>query len=518
MNATNLPASCNCFCDMARKFIRTHWLSANPCKSAASLNACFSAAYSRSSRYSSLTPLPSVLGFLVFFMFPTLYGQSPARQSRILFLTYPSTVRTLYDMEQGTLFDVGGITDGITAGVDARKHRGLEIAALARINRKDGFYIVPSVTNPRPTKYKVKYSAEQPTCTCEDHTTRHCRCKHIYAVEYFRARELNPDGSTTITEAVTVTKTRKTYPQNWTAYNTAQTTEKATFQKLLADLCKGLVTPEQAGRGQRRLAMSDAVFSAVFKIYCTMSARRFTSDLCDAQAKGYIDKVPHFNSVLNYLESEELTPILLALIEKSSLPLRSVESQFAVDSTGFAYSRFTRWYDIKYNRFTSEQQWVKAHICTGTHTNVITAAEIHDRDAADAPQLPSLVATTAKNFDVQEVSADKGYTGQQNHEAIAAIGATPFIMFKENATGGIGGLFQKMFHYFQFNKESFLAHYHRRSNVESTMMMVKTKFGDSVRSKTEIAAKNEVLAKFLCHNICCVIQSMHELGIEANFM
>jgi hypothetical protein len=28
---------------------------------------------------------------------------------------------------------------------------------------------------------------------------------------------------------------------------------------------------------------------------------------------------------------------------------------------------------------------------------------------------------------------------------------------------------------------------------------------------------NEVLCKILCHNICCVIQSMYELGIEPTF-
>ena len=44
-------------------------------------------------------------------------------------------------------------------------------------------------------------------------------------------------------------------------------------------------------------------------------------------------------------------------------------------------------------------------------------------------------------------------------------------------------------------------------------MMVKSKFGDSVRSKSEVAAKNEVLCKILCHNICCLISAMYELGI-----
>jgi hypothetical protein len=35
--------------------------------------------------------------------------------------------------------------------------------------------------------------------------------------------------------------------------------------------------------------------------------------------------------------------------------------------------------------------------------------------------------------------------------------------------------------------------------------------------KTDVAMKNEVLCKFLCHNICCVIQSHCELGIEPIF-
>jgi transposase len=316
---------------------------------------------------------------------------------------------------------------------------------------------------------------------------------------------------------VTVTKHRKTYPQNWPAYNEAQTNEKREFQTLLHDLCKGIQSAPQEGRGQRRLPMSDAVFAAVFKIYANMSARRFTSDLCDAQAKGYIDKVPHFNSVLNALENPDLYPILLSMIEQTSLPLKSVESQFAVDSTGFAFCRFTRWYDIKYNRFTAEQQWVKAHICCGTKTNVVTAIEIHGRDANDGPILPALVDTTAKNFDMKEVSADKGYSSRLAHDAIAKVGAVPYIAFKGNTTGGVGGLFEKMYHFFQFKKDEFLAHYHRRSNVESTVMMIKAKFGDSVRSKTDVAARNEVLAKVLCHNICCLISAMYELGIEPVF-
>ena len=47
--------------------------------------------------------------------------------------------------------------------------------------------------------------------------------------------------------------------------------------------------------------------------------------------------------------------------------------------------------------------------------------------------------------------------------------------------------------------------------------MVKAKFGDAVRSRTDTAMKNEALCKFLCHNLCVVHQSHIELGIEPVF-
>ena len=39
----------------------------------------------------------------------------------------------------------------------------------------------------------------------------------------------------------------------------------------------------------------------------------------------------------------------------------------------------------------------------------------------------------------------------------------------------------------------------------------------SVRSKADVAMTNEVFCKLICHNICCLIQSQCELGVEATF-
>jgi transposase len=114
-----------------------------------------------------------------------------------------------------------------------------------------------------------------------------------------------------------------------------------------------------------------------------------------------------------------------------------------------------------------------------------------------------MIEATAKNFRVSEVSADKGYDGRLNTEAVMNMGAIPFIAFKSNATGSVGGAYQRMFHYFMYNREEFLQHYHKRSNVESTFSMMKRKFGDSLRSKTDVAMVNETVCKILCHNLGC---------------
>jgi hypothetical protein len=42
-------------------------------------------------------------------------------------------------------------------------------------------------------------------------------------------------------------------------------------------------------------------------------------------------------------------------------------------------------------------------------------------------------------------------------------------------------------------------------------------FGDTIRSKSPVAQRNEALLKVLCHNIVCVIHEVHESGALAMF-
>lgn len=324
-------------------------------------------------------------------------------------------------------------------------------------------------------------------------------------------------------------KVRKTYPQEWPAYNQAQTNEKARFLELLYGLCAGIQEPVQTF-GRPRLPFAEMLFCCVYKVYSSFSSRRFISDLQIARERGYVSKVPHFNSVSNYMEMESLTPYLHELIKESALPLKMVECDFAIDSSGFATNARQNWVDAKWSktrgmygapkRMINRLDWLKAHIMCGVKTNIITAVEITDAHGGDSPQFGPLVEATSKNFLMNEVSADKAYSSSKNLQLVLVKGAQPYIPFRSSTTGksaNATSVWKHMFGLYQNNRDWFMQHYHKRSNVESCFSMIKAKFGQRLRSKTSTAQKNELLCKILAHNICCLIQSIYELGVEPDF-
>jgi transposase len=222
--------------------------------------------------------------------------------------------------------------------------------------------------------------------------------------------------------------------------------------------------------------------------------------------------------VSNYLSSPELTDVLKELITASSLPLKAIETDFAVDSSGFSTSRFVRWFNKKYGREMDNREWVKAHLMCGVNTKVVTAVDISGWTAHDTNYFVPLVERTAAHFGIEEVSADKAYLSRKNMNAVEAVGGMPFIPFKSNTLEPTkAGAWTKMYHLFMYEREAFMEHYHNRSNIETAYSMIKGKFGSALRSKSDTGQINEALCKVLAHNICVLVQAIHTFNIEPLF-
>ena len=400
-------------------------------------------------------------------------------------------------------------------GDAGRQQRGLAIAALVPVTKTPVGYKVPSQSN--AGSYIVSMD-DEPYCSCPDFEKRGRACKHIVAVEFIIQREERPDGLVVETHTA-----RVTYKQDWAAYNAAQEHEREHFVRLLRDLCDTIEQPEGKGNGRPRLPLSDLVFAAGLKVYNTTSTRRSMTDIRDARANGLLDCSPSTAAIWRCMEDPALAPVLTGLIEASAAPLAAVEQDFAVDGTGFGSNTYSRWYSHKWKRPISEVQWVKAHAMCGVKTNIITAAAATAHDSHDSPFLAPFTAKTAERFTIAEVSGDKAYLSRANLHAVEAVGGTALIPFKVNSTARQGShhkrdsLWERAFHYFHFHRSEFLDRYHKRSNIETTFSMVKAKFGPAVRSKNPAAQVNEVLLKFLCHNIVVLVAAFYELGIAPVF-
>ena len=400
-------------------------------------------------------------------------------------------------------------------GDPGRQQRGLAIAALTRIEKHRLGYRVPSQSD--NGTYIVDPDADNPCCSCADFDTRQQPCKHVYAVQIAMRRE-DEDEADLLThdEPMAVP-----FRQSWANYNSAQEHEEEHFVRLLRVLCDLIPQPPQT-LGQPRLLVSDVVFAAGLKVYGMKSMRRSMTNVRDARDDGLMDRAPSRTSAQRYMGEPWLAPILRKLIEVSAYPLATVDAErdFAADSSGFGSKTYQRWVDKKWGpskRFqdVKEAVWAKCHLMCGVRTNIITAAEVTANESADAPHLPHLVETTARNFTMDGVMADKAYSSKRNLRAVDAVGATPYILFKKNTRPDPNDeLWTRLHHFFMFNQGAFLERYHLRSNAETTFHMVKAKFGAGIRAKTPDAMVNEVLLKLLCHNIVVLIHAMYDMGID----
>jgi hypothetical protein len=397
--------------------------------------------------------------------------------------------------------------------MDARERKGILIAQRGDVAEDDRSYLVRSESKPGH-EYRV-YFALKPVCGCDDFDRHGGYCKHIWAVHYAVIVESGGELPEVPDEEEVE---RETASRNWPAYHRAQVHEKRKLLLLLHDLCSGLTTPPPSRQGGRpRLPLSDIVFALVYKVYSKQAARQFTEDLQTAKENGLVTTAVHYNSLLNYLGDASLTPVLTALVEESAAPLSALErGDFAVDATGITVYRYRRWMVEREATEKEKRDWVKLNLICGVKTKVVAAVKVGDGVSNESPHLPGLIARTAKNFRVLRVMADGGYQSADNYAAIDEIGAVPFIPFEEGNRAGTG-LWARMYHFYHFRHAEFMRHFNKRSLVECVFSMIKKRFGEAVLARSDVAMKNEVLCKVICHNLCRVIHAMFDSGLEPEF-
>ena len=440
---------------------------------------------------------------------------------------------------------------------DKNKEQGLFIARTGEVVRlTEDSWSVSSSSGGK--SFSVDLGRQ--TCTCKPGMVLVEKCAHLYAVEFVlghiampdecddypdelsRSENLYPDydewnegrvysdntqpdegrvedaGGTQDTSATTNAH-RKTYPQNWPAYNKAQTSEAIDFPEILSRFVSAIPEPTQH-LGRPRIPRADKTFACVFKVYHCWSTRRISGLLKTPFDMEYIGCRPHFNVIIDWMQSPELTEILLYLITVSGLSLKDIEHTFAIDGTGLSTSRFFRWRSDRYRRNMKRREFIKVHAICGVETNIVTAAAVSGwtgKDSHDTNHFVPLLERTAKYYAVEHILADKAYLSRVNAEFAEMVGAVPVIPTKINTVitdpenTAWGRLVERN------QDESAFNRYFKRSNAESVYSMIERLFQKHIRTAHPVAQVNEALCKVLCHNIVVLIHERYKNGIKPDY-
>ena len=365
--------------------------------------------------------------------------------------------------------------------------------------------------------YSVRRELNGWSCSCPAASGSRS-CKHVTACQLLLEEE--PQDSTL------VARPRKTYRQDWAAYDLGQTEELPLVQQLLSDLA-GTV-PETAhstdAGGRPPVPIHDQLFGTVLKVWSGKSGRRAGGFYEDALTRGYLSGKPGRMTVQRFLNRQDATQVLSNLVTLSALPLAGLESGEAVapDSTGVQTTCFGAWREAKHGE-RRERRWLKVHAMVGTRTHVVIRAVVGEENSGDSPQFaPLLHWTMEAGFTPGSVVADRGYLSRENYRLATDLGLEAYIPFKSNSVARIRSksspsAWRKAYHLFQANREQFDRNYHRRSNVESVFSALKRKFGENVRSRNRVAQVNEVLCKIIAYNLTVVVHEMFENGIAPLF-
>ena len=245
------------------------------------------------------------------------------------------------------------------------------------------------------------------------------------------------------------------------------------------------------------------------------------TDIRRSYDENFLDVTPHNSTITRYLTKVDLTPVLKYLVALSAKPLAAVESQFAIDSTGFSSTTYARWFDHKWGKEVKKAQWVKAHILCGVKTHIITAADVSGPHDHDTNFLKGLLDQTAETFNVKTLSADKAYLFSEHFDALEALGGQLLVppkidtVLPNSPSDPVKTAWDRALHYFCYRQSEWFDLYHTRSQSETVMDMLKERYGEKILSKDPVAQTNEVLARVLAHNIYILIREAHFLGIES---
>lgn len=294
--------------------------------------------------------------------------------------------------------------------------------------------------------------------------------------------------------------------------------------RLLYELCMDYPDERLMSRrrGRTPWALRHMLFAVLLRSAVEKRSRSLRKHLRDAQASGFLPRdrtPPHPNKVLEYCGKSAVRSALEVLVYATAEPFEDFEHYFAIDSTDFDLPRPTPTVETEgASEPVRVEAKAKLHAVCGMRTGVFVAVNVTRGHAHDGPYFARLMEMTDDRFKIRGVYADNSYASDRNFRYVDFLGATPFIAFRDDATGeGSKRYYKKWLRVNRNDPERFERGQRRRRRIESAFNSLKSKHGDRVASRKWGRIEGEILAKVVCHNVRRVVFAAYDHGIKPGF-
>ena len=235
------------------------------------------------------------------------------------------------------------------------------------------------------------------------------------------------------------------------------------MEEALSALVDTLDEPERRG-SRAGLPLRDVLFGLIYKVGYQRSYRRAVSELRQAARGGLITigTVPAESTLRRYMSDPRVTPVLQRLVVTSSWPLTAVESGHDQDSVVFAASPHSR-----PEGSSNSLSGIRLHMLVGESTGVIRAVDV----------------------------AGEGRVPRKNSHSVSVPE---------------GAMWRTLSNGYDKNWKEYYA---SRRVIESAVANMKRRYGDRVRSKSDVGRVNELYCGIIAHNLTVLVYEMfHRKG------
>lgn len=296
------------------------------------------------------------------------------------------------------------------------------------------------------------------------------------------------------------------------------------------------------GTGRHAFPLRLMLLSNLIRFYNRYSLRRTAGLLELLRRVGYIEVVPKFGALGHFIASPAVTSMLEDLIYVTALPFQKLgRFRLAADGTGFSSSHYGdyrlehRHHDNrrgdaeqssradseetnvalkkeKQRKEVREQQWWRVVAVSEVDALAVLAVNVSSESVGEQTafkrMLPGLVA---RGWDVHSFRLDAGFDDTLLRDSMAEAGYDPMIPYRDGRVNAIPvrhvgkvrnpEALERMFHLFALQDAELKREYGSRAKAECLFSSIERVFGKYVDSRGEIAARNEILTIFLCHNL-----------------